>query len=1108
MSTSNPDAIYVADEYDFDDEFAFWPLNLVLVILGATILGVAFTYLDPADQRLIHNPWTYVVITPIVLMLISVILSTIVSRIIAKSMQMAFLLSVLVHLFMIIGAMNVVIFSQLWPQILESMANERQQLKRREVLRAPQYHRVASTSQTGSRPDYLKHVPTEHQPTELKLAETKSISLTRSTRNNLVSPKPEIQLSANPHLLKRNRPSPAAPSMRDSAASLSRSDLQRELNIRSQPQQYELPPEMQRAPELKPSASSSRASRSQTETNSAASIAELQAPTLRTPQPSVASAGRRAMQARETSPTQMESMSLSRASRNPKPLREPQINVPNLSQTQSQSQTNMAANSAASSNRRASREQRSDANLTSPNSFSDSVPSPRVARDLVAPRMKRQEAQRRIPDASTGEFASALARSTAGGRAGVAAPSSMPIQGFENIGAQQSGTNKLAPPSLAKNRRATGRRSSGGSEILGQATGPRWTGEPSLSAGVSGMSPSQLANAAGEGTAIGNDSAGLSGQGRVLERSRTGISGLAGTLSGPVAPSGSGQVPSQADNGSQLAANEGRAGRLSRNSSGGAALAQSAATGSSESVGARANALAGNGLTQRAERDARGSADDSIQDIANGAALSRSSTPSSATPLASAIEVPEAGVGESGQQPNLGLASNDLSSGRTNRTRGGRSRTNLLALNQPSGVGGISPVLNVAGDLLPRRNERGRSDLPTDIDVQRFARQNVGGPLAAGQIAIPKPAFQQRLDRLKDRDSLDETAAEPQTELAIEQGLEFLARYQRADGSWRLQDFDSQVLMTSDTAATGLALLAFQGAGYTHKNFKYADVCDRAVQFLKQNQRKNGDLYIPQDPASDQNAWLYSHGIAAIAMCEAYGMTQDPEIRDAAQKAVDFISESQDPRRGGWRYRPGAGSDTSVSGWYMMALQSAKLAGLDIDQQTLQRLRAYLSLSQSQDGQAHLYRYNPYASDTPQQRHGLKPTAVMTSVGLLMRLYTGWKRDRQEMKAGAEYLLRHRPEQGTRENSKRDTYYWYYSTQVMFHMGGEIWEQWHDALYPMLIENQVLDGKYKGSWDPVTPTPDLWARYGGRLYVTTMNLLSLEVTYRHLPIYDATAPLE
>ena len=102
-------------------------------------------------------------------------------------------------------------------------------------------------------------------------------------------------------------------------------------------------------------------------------------------------------------------------------------------------------------------------------------------------------------------------------------------------------------------------------------------------------------------------------------------------------------------------------------------------------------------------------------------------------------------------------------------------------------------------------------------------------------------------------------------------------------------------------------------------------------------------------------------------------------------------------------------------------------------------------------------------------------------------------------------MLQRPPEMGTEQAPKRDTYYWYYATQVLFHMGGDRWKNWYQALYPMLIESQVTQGPYAGSWEPIGPIPDAWGEYAGRLYVTTMNLLSLEVTYRHLPIYEATS---
>src|SRR5205823_4456771 len=75
---------------------------------------------------------------------------------------------------------------------------------------------------------------------------------------------------------------------------------------------------------------------------------------------------------------------------------------------------------------------------------------------------------------------------------------------------------------------------------------------------------------------------------------------------------------------------------------------------------------------------------------------------------------------------------------------------------------------------------------------------------------------------------------------------------------------------------------------------------------------------------------MYAHGLAAIAMCEAYGMTSDPVLRGSAQRAIDFIRAAQSDN-GGWRYQPREGGDTSVVGWQVMALKSGQMAGLIVD---------------------------------------------------------------------------------------------------------------------------------------------------------------------------------
>ena len=188
-----------------------------------------------------------------------------------------------------------------------------------------------------------------------------------------------------------------------------------------------------------------------------------------------------------------------------------------------------------------------------------------------------------------------------------------------------------------------------------------------------------------------------------------------------------------------------------------------------------------------------------------------------------------------------------------------------------------------------------------------------------------------------------------------------------------------------------------------------------------------------------------------------------------------------------------------------MALKSGELANLEVPKETYRLIDGWLDSAQASASQPHLYCYNPFAPESAEQRAGRKPTATMTSVGLLMRLYLGWRRDNPAMARGAQYLAKLPPAMGTASNPQRDTYYWYYGTQVMFHMGGEYWRNWNRALHPLLVDAQIRKGALAGSWDPRKPVPDRWAPFAGRLYVTTMNLLSLEVTYRHLPLYEDTA---
>jgi hypothetical protein len=201
--------------------------------------------------------------------------------------------------------------------------------------------------------------------------------------------------------------------------------------------------------------------------------------------------------------------------------------------------------------------------------------------------------------------------------------------------------------------------------------------------------------------------------------------------------------------------------------------------------------------------------------------------------------------------------------------------------------------------------------------------------------------------------------------------------------------------------------------------------------------------------------------------------------------AIKYCVASQEPDLGGWRYLPRSDSDTSVTGWIVMALQSARMAGLDVPSPVLLKVGEYLDKA-TPDGSRYSYQIE------------MEPTLTMTAEALLCRQYLGWKRDDPRLVTGVGYLMQNLP-----RYEDRDVYYWYYGTQVVHHMGGKPWDAWNGVLRDMLVKNQEKTGPEKGSWDPLGDHPDRWANLGqgGRLYTTCLSLYMLEVYYRHLPIY-------
>ncbi len=325
------------------------------------------------------------------------------------------------------------------------------------------------------------------------------------------------------------------------------------------------------------------------------------------------------------------------------------------------------------------------------------------------------------------------------------------------------------------------------------------------------------------------------------------------------------------------------------------------------------------------------------------------------------------------------------------------------------------------------------------------------------------------------------------TEGAVALGLRWLANRQQANGSWSLTGPYSDGGRDENVAsATAMALLAFQGAGYTHQGdpqHPFTSVVRRGWNALLKQMDSEGRFYHDIPPGHQ----IYTQAQCTIALCELYAMTGDPEFHEPAQRAVDHCVAIQAPE-GGWRYRPREDSDTSVTGWVVMALQSARMAGLEVPSPVFERVGKFLDTVARGDRDGYYngshYAYRPLEG----------ATLTLTAEGLLCRQYLGWPQEDPRLGAGVAYIIENLPQW-----DRRNVYYWYYATQVCHHMEGRVWRNWNEVMRKVLPENQEKRGRERGSWDP---NGDRWGSTGGRLYVTCLSIYVLEVYYRHLPIYQ------
>ena len=339
---------------------------------------------------------------------------------------------------------------------------------------------------------------------------------------------------------------------------------------------------------------------------------------------------------------------------------------------------------------------------------------------------------------------------------------------------------------------------------------------------------------------------------------------------------------------------------------------------------------------------------------------------------------------------------------------------------------------------------------------------------------------------------------DPRTEAAVMKALRWLKLHQNPDGSWP----------GVKPATTGFAVLTFLAHGETPTSPEFGKTVERGLSFLMNSVHgKNGKVFVA---GSDSHE--YSFLIAMYALCEAYGMTQNPIVKDAAEKGLARIVKGQS-LTGGWDYNINPRStrdDLSFAGWALQALKVGRMVGLHVDgmDECIKRAIKCLQMRNFRNGG---FSYTA----------GGKPTGL-TATGCLAMQLLGHG-NTKEVEEALDFMKNWRPTFDKDALSERKIgacpqYYCYYATQCKYQAGmgknaspgnQALWKKWNadmKALYPStIIVDTNKDGTpvtikdAKGRDQPVGHWVNKDAHTSRPVMDTCLAALQLMVYYRYRP---------
>lgn len=306
----------------------------------------------------------------------------------------------------------------------------------------------------------------------------------------------------------------------------------------------------------------------------------------------------------------------------------------------------------------------------------------------------------------------------------------------------------------------------------------------------------------------------------------------------------------------------------------------------------------------------------------------------------------------------------------------------------------------------------------------------------------------------------------PEVRTAITRGLEYLAKpgIQNDDGSWGGT--------ANPVAETSLSLMAFMLQGHIPGRGKYGLKMDNGIVYLVNKGRsQRGFLGTPNN-----HAGMYEHGLAILALSEAWGQSKNPNIKRALLAAVDITLKAQN-KEGGWRYNPEPrDADLSMTVMQLVGLNSAKESGIAVPDATMQKATEYVL--KCQDNTSGGFKYMPGSGE---------PGFARTAAGVMSLIMCGHLRHKATQR-GLAFLKAYPSEKKFDKNYPRFHYSHYYAIQAMYQSGEADFQAWYPKISATILSKQSQDGSWHGAH--------------GQAYGTALSILILGVPYRYLPIYQ------